>query len=189
MTRIAMFLTMVLAAGTATAGSRAGVTMPDSVKVADKTLTLNGMGLREATILKVDVYVAGLYVENVSSDPAKIVASNEVKRIVLRFKRDVGRDDIVKAWNQGFAGNATVPVAKLKPLIAQLNGWMPSFSKGDTLAFTVTPGQGVAVDINGARKGTLGDDNFGRSLVSIWLGPKPPTGSLKSGLLGRHAGV
>jgi hypothetical protein len=189
MTRIAVVLTTLLAAATAMAGSRAGVTMPDKVRVEGKTLSLNGMGLREATFLKVDVYVAGLYVENVSSDPAKIVAANEVKAIVLRFKRDVGRDDIVKAWNQGFAGNATAPLATLKPLIAHLNGWMPSFSKGDTLTFTVLPGKGVAVDINGKRKGVLGDDEFSRSLVSIWLGPKPPTSSLKRGLLGRHPGV
>ena len=188
MTRITLLLTMLFAAGIAVAGSRAGVTMPDRVIVQDKTLTLNGMGLREATFLNIDVYVAGLYVENVSSDPAKIVAANELKMIVLRFKRGVDRDDIVKAWNDGFAGNATVPVAKLKPLITQLNRWMPSFSKGDTLRFTLTPGKGVAVDINDKRQGVLGDDDFARSLLSIWLGPHPPTGSLKTGMLGRHGG-
>jgi hypothetical protein len=156
------------------------------MKVGDKMLTLNGMGLREASALKVDVYVAGLYVENVTSNPATIVASNEPKVIVLRFKRDVGRDDIVEAWNKGFAGNATVPVAKLAPQITRLNEWMPSFSKGDTLTFTVLPGRGVAVDINGTRKGMLEGDDVARSLVSIWLGPNPPTGSLKRGLLGNH---
>jgi len=189
MTHIAMFLTTVLAASTAMAGSRAGVTMPDRVTVENRPLMLNGMGLREATILKIDVYVAGLYVENVSSDPTKIIAANEVKRIVLRFKRDVDRDDIVKAWNEGFAKNATVPAAKLKPMIAQLNSWMPSFSDGDTLAFTAIPGKGVAVDLNGKRKGVLGDDDFARSLVSIWLGAHPPTGNLKRGMLGRHPSV
>jgi len=189
MTRITTFLTALLIASTAIAGSRAGVTMPDTVTVGSKTLTLNGMGLREATMLKVDVYVAGLYVENVSSDPRNLVAADETKRIVLVFKRDVGHDDIVKAWNEGFAKNATVPVAKLQSQIAQLNAWMPSFSKGDTLTFTMMPGRGVLVDINGKRKGVLGDDDFARSLVSIWLGPNPPTGSLKRGMLGRHGGA
>lgn len=179
-----MVLTMALAASTAMAGKRAGITMPDTVTVESKVLTLNGMGLREATIFNVDVYVAGLYVENVSSDPTKIVAANEIKMIVLRFKRDVDRDDIVKAWNQGFMGNATVGLTKLTPL----NRWMPSFSEGDTLTFTAVPGKGVAVDINGTRKGVLGADDFARSLVSIWLGPKPPTGNLKRGMLGSHPG-
>jgi hypothetical protein len=186
MSRIATLLITLALAAPATAGTKSGVTMPDTVTLGDKKLTLNGMGLREATMLKVDVYVAGLYVENVSSDPAKIVASNELKMIKLRFKRSVGHDDITKAWNEGFAHNATVPVETLKSQIAQLNSWMPSFSKGDTLTFIVMPGTGVAVDVNGARKGVIANDNFARSLVAIWLGPKPPTGSLKSGMLGKH---
>lgn len=189
MTRITTILIALLVASTATAGSRAGITMPDKITVANKTLTLNGMGLREATVLHVDVYVAGLYVEHPSSNPAELVAANETKVIVLRFKRNVGRKDILEAWNQGFARNATAPITKLQPQIAQLNSWMPSFSKGDTLSFTVMPGSGVAVDINGKRKGVVGDDNFARSLVSIWLGPNPPTADLKRGMLGRHAGA
>jgi hypothetical protein len=186
MMRTATFLITLCLALPAVAGERAGVTMPDTVTVGDKTLKLNGMGLREATMLKVDVYVAGLYLENLSSDPAKIVASTEPKMIVLRFKRNVGHDDIVKAWHEGFAKNATVAIERIQPLIDQLDTWTPSFSKGDTLAFVFTPGRGVAIDINGTRKGFLSGENFERSLLSIWLGPKPPTGSLKSGMLGKH---
>ena len=186
MTRIAMFLTALLAASTATAGTRAGVTMPDQVTVAGKKLTLNGMGLREATFLNVDVYVAGLYVENASSDPAALIASSEPKMIVLRFKHSVDHHDIVVAWDQGFKRNATVPFKQLEPQIAQLDSWMQSFAKGDTLTFTMIPGQGVAVDINGTRKGVVGDDDFARSLISIWLGPYPPSSDLKRGMLGHH---
>ena len=74
-----LILTSALVAAPAMAGKKAGVTMPDAIKVSDKTLTLNGMGLREATFLKVDVYVAGLYVENVSSDAGMLVTSNETR--------------------------------------------------------------------------------------------------------------
>jgi hypothetical protein len=179
-----MVLTTLLAVvPLASAGERAGVKMNDTVNVGGKTLTLNGMGLREATMLKVDVYVAGLYLEHVSSNPQQILASNEPKVIVLKFKRDVGRDDIVKAWREGFEKNAPVS----KQLVDQLAQWMPSFHKGDVLMFTLMPGKGVAVDINGRRKGVLGDDNFSRSLLAIWLGPNPPTSSLKTGMLGKHA--
>lgn len=184
--RIAPFLITLTLAVPAIAGTRAGVTMPDKVTLGDTTLTLNGMGLREATMLKIDVYVAGLYLENVSSNPSKIIGSNELKMIKLRFKRDVGKGDIIKAWNEGFARNATVPAETLKPQIAQLNSWMPSFAKGDTLTFIIAPRSGVAVDINGVRKGVIANDDFARSLVAIWLGPNPPTGSLKTGMLGRH---
>ena len=185
--RFAMRILVIAALATpAAAGTKAGVTMPDQVTVGDKTLVLNGMGLREATLLKVDVYVAGLYVEQPSSNPAQLVGARQVKQLSLRFVRDVGHDDIVKAWREGFRNNATVPVAQLQPLIDQLDAWMPSFHTGDTLTFTFLPGAGVAVDINGARKGVLQGDDFARSLLSIWLGPTPPGSGLKRGLLGNH---
>jgi len=185
--RNAMFVITLLAGiATASAGKKAGVTMPDTATVDGKTLVLNGMGLREATWLKVDVYVAGLYIEKVSSDAPGIVATDGPKLLVLKFVRDVDRDDIVKAWSDGFKNNATVPVSQLKPLIDRMNGWMPGFDDGDTLSFTYAPGKGVEVAVNGARKGVIQGGDFARSLFSIWLGPKPPTGALKKGLLGNH---
>ena len=185
--RIAATLAIVagLASG-ASAGMLQGVTLPDTVTVAGKQLVLNGMGLREATFLKVDVYVAGLYLERRSSDPGQILQSNQTKQIVLKFVRDVGRGDIVKAWNEGFHKNATVPEAQLRDRIAQLNSWMVGFKNGDVLSFTYVPGSGVSVDINGQHKGTIQGDDFAQSLFAIWLGAHPPGSSLKKGLLGRR---
>lgn len=174
------------APGDSYAGRKAGVTMKDTINVAGKQLTLNGMGLREATVLKVDVYVAGLYLENPSSDPAQILASNETKTLVLKFVRDVDRDDIVKAWNDGFKNNAVVSVASLRPMIDQLNSWMRGFSDGDMLVFTYLPEEGLIVEVNGSRRGVIKNDDFARSLFAIWLGPKPPNAGLKKGLLGDH---
>jgi hypothetical protein len=187
--RVVPLLIALLASTPALAGKKAGVTMPDQITMGGKNLTLNGMGLREATFLKIDVYVAGLYLEHVSSTPATILAANEVKVLTLRFVRDVGHGDIVDAWNSGFKHNATVPLAQIKPAIDQLNKWMPSFDDGDTLTFVYIPGSGVTVAVNGVRKGTIAGEDFARSLFAIWLGPKPPSGDLKRGLLGKHPGV
>ena len=182
---IAIVVTTVLA-GSAVAGRKAGVTMPDTVAVAKQRLVLNGMGLREATMLDIDVYVAGLYVQHPTSTADALIRNDEVKQLVMHFVRNVGHGDIVKAWHEGFKGNATVPVAKLKPYIDRLDAWTPSFKDGDTLTFTYVPGDGVSVDFNGVRKGVIKDADFARSLFSIWLGPKPPTKALKRGLLGSH---
>jgi hypothetical protein len=184
-----ILLSMLVGLSTATAGTKAGVTMPDTIKVANKQLVLNGMGLREATWLKIDVYVAGLYVETPSSDAGQLVTANEAKVLVLRFVRGVDRDDIVKAWREGFNNNATVPLARIKGLVDQMNSWMPGLDKGDTLTFSYVPVQGVEISVNGTRKGVIIGDDFARSLFSIWLGPKPPTGDLKRGLLGHHGGA
>lgn len=186
MRRALILLIIAITAAPAVAGKKAGVTMPDRITVGDKTLVLNGMGLREATFLDIDVYVAGLYLERVSSDPNAIIAMTGPKRLVLRFVRDVGRKDIVDAWNTGFHNNALAPLPTLRPRIQLLDSWMPSFDDGDTLVFTYVPGGGVTVEINGKRKGVIQGDDFARSLFAIWLGPKPPTGDLKRGLLGNH---
>jgi hypothetical protein len=175
---------LVLLGASATAGVKAGIRMPDQIVVGGETLRLNGMGLREATAFKVDVYVAGLYLEQPTPDPATIIRSQQSKVLVLRFVRDVDREDIVKAWRDGFARNATVPVISIQASIDQLEAWTPKFRKGDTLTFGYVPGQGVLVEINGAVKGTIQGEDFARSLFSIWVGPHPPNSGLKRGLLG-----
>lgn len=171
----------------ADAGRKAGVTMPEQITVAGKRLSLNGMGLREATMLKVDVYVAGLYVEQPSSNPAQLINSDETKVMVLTFVRDVDRDDITKAWSEGFEHNPVVPHGTVQAEIDQLNGWMTGMKKGQTMTFTYVPSVGTTVNIAGKRVGTIQGQDFARSLFAIWLGNKPPTSALRKGLLGDHA--
>lgn len=181
---IALFMMVPLHAD---AGRKSGVTMPEQITVAGKQLTLNGMGLREATMLKVDVYVAGLYVEHPSSNASELINSDETKVLALTFVRDVGRDDITKAWTEGFEHNPVVPHGTVQREIDQLNGWMTGMKKGQTMTFTYVPGVGTTVNVAGRNMGTLQSTDFARSLFAIWLGPKPPTTSLRKGLLGNHA--
>jgi hypothetical protein len=53
-----------------------GVNFPDQAQVEGTNLTLNGLGLRQATAFKVNVYVAALYVVKTSSDAAALLGSN-----------------------------------------------------------------------------------------------------------------
>lgn len=165
------------------AGTKGGVTMPDSVQVAGKQLVLNGMGIREATILNIDVYVAGLYLETKSSDGAAIAASKQNKQLVLKFVRDVDRADIVKAWSEGFAKSGKDRAA-LQARIDKLNGWMGDMKVGQHLTFTVANGS-VEVNVNGSGKGSISGDDFAEALMLIWLGNSPPNKGLKKGLLGQ----
>ena len=167
-----------------TAGQLAGVSLSDQVTVEGRTLVLNGMGVREATILRLHVYVAGLYLEARSSDASRIIAAEETKRLVLSFVRDVGRDNLVAAWNEGF-GKSGGPVAPgIRDRLATLNGWMVDVKRGDTLTFTQIPGKGIGVEVKGQAQGTLDGADFSRALWGIWLGDQPPNQKLKVGLLG-----
>jgi hypothetical protein len=179
---------IVLRVGTVSGKECHGVTFPEQTQVQASTLTLNGLGLRQATMLKVNVYVAALYVAQQSPDAKAILASNTPKQLVLHFVREVDSTDLKKAWDEGFAQNATAQVPALKERIAQFKGWMTRMQSGQQLRLTYNPGAGIEVTVNGQVQGTIAGEDFARALLAIWLGPKPPNPGLKAGLLGGPCG-
>jgi hypothetical protein len=181
-------LGMALVAGVAEGKECKGVSFPDQAQLEGNTLTLNGLGLRQATMLKVNVYVGALYVAKTTNDPGAVLGANAPYELVLHFVRDVGAADVRKGWEEGFEKNAKGQLPALKERIAKLNGWMTDVKAGQRLTFSFKPGAGVQVNVNGAAKGTVEGDDFGKAFLSIWLGPEPPNAELKSGLLGGACG-
>ena len=182
---------LLLAAAIALLGTAAahgkeckGVGFPDQVQVGGATLALNGLGLRQATVFKVNVYVAALYVPKTTADPGTILAADVPKQLTLHFVRNVGADDIAKGWSEGFEKSAKAELPALKDRIAMLNGWMTEMKSGQKLSFVYSPGAGVQVDVNGSVKGTIKGDDFAKAFFAIWLGAEPPNPELKAGLLG-----
>jgi hypothetical protein len=161
-----------------------GVDFPEHAQVKGTELTLNGLGIRKATFLKVNVYVAALYVTRVSHDPQPLIDPGTPAELILQFVRNVGVGDLRNGWKEGFEKVAKDQMATLAARVAMLNGWMTDIKTGQRLTFVRLPGTGIQVSVNGAVKGTITGDDFSRALVSIWLGPDPPNTQLKSGLLG-----
>ncbi len=165
------------------AGSLAGVSMSDQVKAGDKELTLNGMGLRTKLMFK--IYVAGLYLEEKGSDPARIIASPQVKRVVMHFlSGKATKSKMDAAWMEGFEGNSPAEYEALKARVTEMTGYFGDMKPGDVIEFTFEPGSGVTAALNGQVKGTIPGDDFAAALLRVWLGPKPPTEELKQGMLG-----
>ena len=177
-----------LGAGVASGKECKGVTFPDQVQVDGASLSLNGLGMRQATFLKVNVYVAALYVARTSSDPSALLAETTPTELVLQFVRDVGADDVRKGFEEGFAKNSKAQLPALKDRIATVNGWMTDVKSGQRLTFVHKPGAGIQVDVNGAVKGTIPGDDFAKAFLSIWLGADPPNPEIKAGLLGGACG-
>jgi hypothetical protein len=73
-----------------------GVNFPDQAQVEGSNLTLNGLGLRHATAVKVNVYVAALYVTKTSTDPMALWGANTPSELMLQFVRNVGADELRK---------------------------------------------------------------------------------------------
>src|SRR5262247_4119364 len=59
------------------------VSFPDQVAVDGHTLVLNGLGLRQATALKVNVYVAAIYVTQASTDANAMIGASTPKQLIL----------------------------------------------------------------------------------------------------------
>jgi len=185
---LALCLALCLALGLALparARSCAGVELPDSVVVAGKTLVLNGLGLREATIFSVDVFVAALYVEHRSSSAKTLLSTDQHVQVVLHFVRDASAAKIASELEDGLAANAPTASAKDEQ---QLFAWLEDMAVGDRMVFTYVPGGGLELKIKDRVKGTFPGNAFGRAVLSVLIGPHPPNAGLRAGLLGGKCG-
>jgi len=165
------------------AATLAGVTLPDSTQVAGKTLVLNGVGLRTKFVVK--VYVAGLYLEQKSSDANAILKSDSPKRMVMHFVRDVSKNQMTDAFEEGFKNNSPDAAKSMKGDIDRLLAAITDIKEGQEMVFTYVPGTGTTMSINGQDKVTITGPAFAQVVFSLWLGPKPPNADLKKGLLGQ----
>ncbi len=183
----AFVLVGVLAALTPVAQPHAaeldGVTFSDTAAVGGKTLALNGLGLRKAFVFA-KVYVAGLYLETKTKVAKDAIDTDEIKRISMRFVREVSHDQMNEGMQNGFAITAPHSLTKEK---AELKGFFNKpLKEGDVCDIDYVPGTGTTVTINGAKEGTIPGADFMRALWGIWLGENPPGGDgLRDGMLGK----
>jgi hypothetical protein len=165
----------------ALAGELAGITLPDTLKTGDKTLKLNGLGLRKKSVFK--VYVGGLYLESLSKDGGAIVASDQAKAIRMYFLRDLTKAQLVEGFQEGFDGNVKDKAAE-KAAFDKMLALVPDVKEGTTMTFAYLPGKGTTLSAGAKELGVFEGKGFADAVFSIWLGPKPPSDDLKKGMLG-----
>jgi hypothetical protein len=182
---LAISLSMPVVLGTPALGAECvGVRFPDTQKVGNADLVLNGLGLRKATFLKVKVYVAGLYVPQKSGDAGQILGANQAWQLALHFVHDADASKIQGAFDEGFKKAAGDKLATLATRIEALKARMIDFQVGYTLSYTYDPAVGTVVDVNGARGAAIEGADFAAALLGITIGPEPPNEDLKTGVLG-----
>ena len=176
---------VILAASTlhnaALAAELEGATLADTLKAGEKTLKLNGLGLRKKAMFK--VYVGGLYLESPSKDAGAILASDQAKAIRLHFLRDLKKGQLVEAFQEGFDANAKDKAAQ-KAAFDKMLAVVPDVKEGSTLTFTYLPGKGTTLQVADKELGAFEGKGFSDAVFSIWLGSKPPSEDLRKGMLG-----
>jgi hypothetical protein len=168
---------------TAGAAELFGVALPDITVADGMQMRLNGIGLRTYSMLKIPIYVAGLYLERPSRDGNGILHSPQRKLLKMRFLHDVDAEDAREAWRDGLKDNCTAPCSLDPHAVERFLAAVPSMHNGDesTMLFTVT---GMTATVNGRVIGAVPDPNFASALLATFIGAVPPTPQLKRQLLG-----
>jgi hypothetical protein len=159
----------------------AGVSFPERMDVAGTSLQLNGLGLREATVFDVDVFVAALYVQHKSGDAKTLLARDEPARVVLHFVRDTDAATIAREMDAAYRANSPKIARDEKQ---RLFGWLQDMAVGQSIVFTYLPGQGLQVSVAGKIKGTIAGADFASATLGVLIGKMVADADMRAGLLG-----
>ena len=160
--------------------------LDDEIVVAGVPLVLNGAGLR--TRLMLEVYVAGLYVTERTTNADAVIDAKQPQRVHLVMKRAVGADTMWESFNEGIRRNASP--AELAALAARLAEVEQAFraigevAEGDVVDIDFAADGNVTICYRGEPKGSFSGADLSRALLKIWLGAKPVQSDLKEALLG-----
>jgi hypothetical protein len=183
MRKFAVALSFLLLSSQAFALDVAGVNVAPTVTVQQKTLLLNGAGVRKK-YLTVKVYVGSLYTERKVTTPAQLLADPGEKLIRMNFVyKKVEKGAIVEAFAEGLEKNSPA-VARSAEAKAFLSWFTADFVAGDTVDISLSPDGTVAASQNGKALGTVRSPTLVQGVLLIWFGEKPADGGLKKGMLG-----
>lgn len=160
-----------------------GVFLPDVRQIAGVHLVLNGIAIRTYSLLRVHVYVAGLYLEKRNHDADAVLRSPQVKLLEVHFLHDVGQDAVRNAWRRGFAANCRPPCRLTPQDIETFLSRVPGVRDGDVGMFLFTR-DGLSVTFNGRLLGTTTNQYFAQQVLGTFLGPAPAAPDVKQSLMG-----
>ena len=182
MRKLAFALSLLLLSSQSFALDVGGVNVAPTVSVHQKTLSLNGSGIRKKLLFK--VYVGSLYTERKVTTPEQLLADPGEKLLRMSFVyKKVEKEKIVESFTEGITNNS--PIVRWSSDAKAFLSWFKSdFVAGDTVDISISPDGTVSATHNGKALGTLRNPDVARAVLLIWFGEKPADGSLKKGMLG-----
>lgn len=162
-----------------------GITFPTTERVDGRVLHLNGVGVRTATIFRIHVYLAALYVEHPSHDANAIEAPTEIKALFLEFMRSVSKERLENAIRQSetfYCKTARCPASDAQD-IEQFVAKFPAVKRGDYVTYVFSPG-GLRVLLNNTPLVAFSNPDFARRFLDSFIGLHAMIPSLRNALLG-----
>lgn len=161
----------------------AGVSVAETARVDGAELVLNGAGVRSKFFVK--VYVGALYLPKREAQAAAILAADASWSVHMHFLHaEVEAKKLTDAWSEGFEANlGAAERERLAARIAAFNTLFRTVRKGEVIRIDYSPVAGTRVSIQNEARGSIPGADFGRAVLSIWLGAKPADADLKRALL------
>lgn len=168
------------------AASLAGQRFDDQIHLHQTALRLNGLGLRAVAWLK--GFVAGLYLEQPTTDARAILDSTGPKRLRLKILLDAPAQEFVKAVRGGVRKNTTPDErAAMEPALASLElaiAGLRHVKKGDAIDLDWVPVQGLVLSLNGRPQAApIANAALYRAVLKIFIGERPVDREMRAGLL------
>lgn len=165
-----------------------GVILPRTIEFKQRTLMLNGVGIRSK--MWIDVYVQALYLSDLSQNAEAILESNSEMAIRLQITSSmVTSEKLSKSLNKGLVksigdGN----LSKFKSQIALLESLLNKEKtfKDDAINLIYNPAdESLWVFKNDKYEGKVPGLEFKKVFFGIWLSNNPVDENLKNDLLGK----
>lgn len=170
---------------------KSGKEYPDEITIGEGPAALKmkatGVGLREKTFMKVDVYTIVSYMSgelDFEGDKGLgLVNADAPKRLRMDLRRGFSREKLINSFKDVIEKNFD----DMAPFAAEMETFFGYFTRdaeeNDVLIFTYLPGVGLTTNLNGEDKGVIANFEFTRALWTVWFGRKPASGGLKKSLL------
>lgn len=167
--------------------------MPESYKLGQDNLVLNGAGLREKFAIGVDVYVCGLYLKSKTTNAAAIINSDDPMVIRLQMVRGVNAQEFSENTLLGFhesTRNLGIDIKSIDNEIKQfLQVFSGKISKNDVFDITYSKADGIRVYKNYSKTPavTIKNMTLKRALFGVWLTKRSEgrLNDLRRGMLGQ----
>jgi hypothetical protein len=158
----------------------------------DATLAATGVGVRQRTLLKLDVYTiasyvsAGVDLDRLAGTPGGLAegirALDAPKRVQLDLRRGIARQQLIDSFKDVIAKNYRDTAAFDRDLDVFLAYFDRDAQPGDRLVFDYLPGTGLVTSVNGEVKGTIANAALMEALWTVWFGEKPADAGLQRAL-------
>lgn len=176
----------IVGVGVAQAATLEGQRFEPTVQLADRTLRLNGLGLRGVAWIK--AFVAGLYLPSTTRDAGVALSMPGPKRLQLKVMLEAPAAELSKSLNRRVRRHEAPAVQqklapRLEVLTADIDA-MGTLKAGDVIDLDYVPDQGVMLRKNGQSVGRLqpGEDLY-RAVLKVFIGENAIDQRMKDGLM------